>query len=73
MTSVIHFKMRSALNWETVNFAGDYLSLANLKKLIGKKKGLTSAMQSATVDLGITEESTNEGEVSSRPHLVSRG
>jgi len=62
MTSVIHFKMRSALTWETVNFAGDYLSLADLKKLIVKKKGLTAAFTSAQIDLSISEEGTNEGD-----------
>jgi hypothetical protein len=59
MTSVIHFKFRSALLSETLNFDGDYLSLLDLKRLIAKKKGLLNA---ADIDFSITNKQTGEGE-----------
>ena len=58
MTSVIHFKFRSALLSETLNFDGDYLSLLDLKRLIAKKKGLLNA---ADIDFAITNKQTGEG------------
>ncbi len=58
MTSVIHFKFRSALLSETLNFDGDYLSLLDLKRLIAKKKGLLNA---ADIDFAITNKITGEG------------
>jgi hypothetical protein len=57
MTSVIHFKFRSALLSETLNFDGDYLSLLDLKRLIAKKKGLLNA---ADIDFSITNKQTGE-------------
>jgi hypothetical protein len=57
MTSVIHFKFRSALLSETLNFDGDYLSLLDLKRLIAKKKGLLNA---ADIDFAITNKITGE-------------
>lgn len=58
MSSIIHFKFRSALLNDSVNFDGDYVSLMDLKRLIAKKKGLTKAVD---IDLQLTDADTNEG------------
>jgi hypothetical protein len=59
MASLVHFKFHSSLVSESVNFDGDYISLADLKRLIAKKKGIQKATD---VDFIITDASTKEGE-----------
>ncbi len=56
---MIHFKFHSSLVTESVNFDGDYISLADLKRLIAKKQGIQKA---ADVDFTITDASTKEGQ-----------
>ena len=60
MASVIHFKFRSALQYETVNFDGDHISLSDLKRAIAKRKGLLKAVD---LDFAISNEQTGEGVV----------
>ena len=69
MTSVIHFKFRSASLSETLNFDGDYLTLLDLKRLIAKKKGLLNA---ADIDFAITNKVTGEGIMSMISYLIDR-
>ncbi|KAJ1475994.1 DWNN domain-containing protein [Baffinella frigidus] len=56
-SSVVHFKFRSALLHDTVNFTGDHISLSDLKRAIAKKKGLLKAID---VDFHISNEQTGE-------------
>lgn len=58
MSSVVHFKFRSALLTDTVNFDGDHVSLGDLKRLIAKRKGLLKAID---IDFAITNADTQEG------------
>jgi hypothetical protein len=58
MSSVVHFKFRSALLTDTVTFDGDHVSLGDLKRLIAKRKGLLKAVD---IDFAITNADTNEG------------
>eukprot|EP00961_Rhodomonas_salina_P062464 838354-Rhodomonas_salina.2 len=57
MSSVVHFKFRSALLTDTVNFDGDHVSLGDLKRLIAKRKGLLKAID---IDFAITNADTQE-------------
>ena len=58
MASVIHFKFRNALAEDMVAFEGDHVSLADLKRLIAKKKGLLKAND---IDFVISNMDTQEG------------
>lgn len=58
MSSVVHFKFRNALLQDMVTFDGDHVSLADLKRLIAKKKGLIKAVD---IDFAITNQETGEG------------
>lgn len=58
MASVIHFKFRNALAEDMVAFEGDHVSLADLKRLIAKKKGLLKAND---IDFVISNMDTLEG------------
>ena len=58
MSSVVHFKFRNALLQDMVNFDGDHVSLADLKRLIAKKKGLIKAID---IDFAVTNQETGEG------------
>lgn len=58
MSSVVHFKFRNALLQDMVNFDGDHVSLADLKRLIAKKKGLIKAID---IDFAVSNQETGEG------------
>jgi hypothetical protein len=70
MASVIHFKFRNALAEDMVAFEGDHVSLADLKRLIAKKKGLLKAND---IDFVISNMDTQEGSDFSLLHCNSRG
>jgi hypothetical protein len=58
MASVIHFKFRNTLAEDMVTFEGDHVSLADLKRLIAKKKGLLEAHD---IEFVISNMDTQEG------------
>ena len=58
MASCIHYKFKSSLDYDTLNFDGLNISLGELKKAITQQKKL---LKSTDFDLQITNAQTKEG------------
>jgi E3 ubiquitin-protein ligase RBBP6 len=54
----IHYKFKSAIDYDTITFGGPHISVADLKKAIVQQKKLGKAI---SFDLLITNAQTNEG------------
>lgn len=55
----VHYKFKSALDYDTISFDGLHISVADLKKEIIQKKKLGKTQD---FDLQITNAQTKEGE-----------
>lgn len=58
MTSSVHFRFKSARQFETLPFEGDFLKVADLKVAIVERKKLNFG---EGFDLEISDASTNDG------------
>lgn len=58
MTSSVHFRFKSARQFETLPFDGDFLKVADLKVAIVERKKLNFG---EGFDLEISDASTNDG------------
>jgi hypothetical protein len=56
----IHYKFKSAIDYDTITFDGLHISVSDLKKAIVHQKKLGKATD---FDLMITNAQTNEGEL----------
>lgn len=54
----IHFKFKSAKDFDTITFQGPFISLGDLKRAIITKKKLT---RSTDMDLEVVNAQTSEG------------
>lgn len=59
----VHYKFKSALDFDTITFDGLHISVADLKKAIMQQKRLG---KTADFDLQITNAQTKEGEWNGR-------
>lgn len=58
MTSCVHFRFKSARQFETLTFEGDFLKVADLKLAIVERKKLNFGED---FDLEISDASTSDG------------
>mmetsp|Transcript_35793 Transcript_35793/g.113091 ORF Transcript_35793/g.113091 Transcript_35793/m.113091 type:complete len:101 (-) Transcript_35793:1011-1313(-) len=58
MSGSVHFKFKSALNYDTVSFDGVFISVSELKKSIADKKHLPKGSEA---ELVVCDAQTNEG------------
>jgi len=59
--SCVHYKFKSAVNYETVTFDGMQISVADLKKAIIQQKKMGKLMEN--FDLQLTKPQSTEGRV----------
>lgn len=64
MSSAVHFRFKSAKEFESATFEGDFLKVADLKLAIVERKKLNFG---ENFDLEISDAQTAEGTLSSAP------
>lgn len=65
----VHYKFKSALDFDTITFDGLHISVSDLKKAIVHQKRLGKTMD---FDLQITNAQTKEGKVWTRGDICLR-
>lgn len=68
MSGVVHFKFKSAISFDSVQFDGAFVSVGELKNLIAEKKGLG---REATVELILSDPRTH-AEYKDDAHLLPK-
>ena len=68
MSGVVHFKFKSAISYDSVQFDGAFVSVGELKTLIAEKKGLG---REATVELILSDPRTHS-EYKDDSHLLPK-
>ncbi len=58
MTSYIHFKFKSAKDFEEISFAGPFIKLVDLKRAVVEAKSLHKGMD---FDLSVVDDHSKEG------------
>lgn len=65
----VHYKFKSALEYDTVTFDGLHISIADLKAAIIQQKRIG---KTSDFDLQVTNAQTKEGELFVKYHLEKR-